>query len=298
MNSKKIATILDLQEQFSTEKACAERLYKLRWTDGFKCSKCGDVSFYNLPKRRLMQCKGCGCQVSLTAGTVMHGTHLKLRVWVWAFYLMTSSKHGISALEMQRQLGIGSYKTAWLLCHKIRNIMSKGSEKLLKGFIEVDDAYIGGPEKGFRGRKMAKKSAIVIAVESKGDHAGQANMTVIEDVSSKSLNAFVTRQVCIGSSIKTDDWKGYGSLEREGYSHVHAAGDTTYEELPWVHLIISNLKALLIGTFHGVSKKHLQSYLNEYVFRFNLRFCHNLAFGAALSIGVVSKSLTYKMLCV
>ena len=300
MRRKEISTFFEFQEEFSTEEACARYFYKLRWPEGFNCPKCGHGDAYELPRRKLQQCKGCGYQVSLTAGTIMHGTHLGFRHWFWAFYLMSTSKHGISALELQHQLAIGSYRTSWLLCQKVRKAMEGIGEDVLKGIVEVDDAYIGAPEPGLRGRKTRKKATIVIAVESKGTHAGKAGIDVVRDASSESLTTFVAGHVRTGSFVKTDQWKGYSSLDVEGYKHVPPEAPTcenSYKSLPWSHLLISNLKAWLIGTFHGVRRQYLQNYLNEFVFRFNRRFSNRTVFTSLLFAGINAKTVTYKMLC-
>ena len=145
-------TLLEFQERFSTEEACVEYLMEMRWPSGIRCPRCQGEDGYRLPRRALWQCKKCLYQASVTAGTVLHRSRQPLRRWFWSAYLMSTTSNGMSALQLQRQLGLGSYQTAWSMCHKLRRAMVRPDRELLSGVVEVDESYVGAPEKGVVGQ--------------------------------------------------------------------------------------------------------------------------------------------------
>jgi hypothetical protein len=148
-------SILEFQRRFADEDACRRYLFASRWPDGFSCPRCGGTTAGEQPKRRLWECRSCGHQTSLTAGTVMHATRTPLEVWFWAAYLVATHHPGISAVQLQRQLGIGHYETAWLMLHKLRRAMVAPERDPLTGPVEVDDFYIGGIEEGRGGGRKS-----------------------------------------------------------------------------------------------------------------------------------------------
>jgi len=293
-------TLIEFQLRFQTAEACRAYLRYVRWPEGFCCPRCRGPQAFVLPRRTLDQCKTCGYQVSLTAGTVMHHSHLALPQWFWAAYLMSTLKPGISALQLQRSLGLGSYRTAWALCHKLRRAMVRPGREQLVGPVEVDEAFIGGPERGVVGRQTETKMLVVVAVEVREQRAGRVRMQVIPDASADSLIPFVVLNVASGSRVITDGWKGYAELAAKGYRHTpkpQRAPERASKLLPWVHRVISNLKTWLLGTHHGgVNPYHLQYYLDEFTFRFNRRFIREQAFLSLLGIGVQQQAPTYKQL--
>ena len=293
-------SLAEFQKRFSTEEACATFLAQSRWPDGFICPHCGGRAAFDLPRRGLYQCKSCGHQVSVTAGTVMHATRTPLMQWFRAAYLMTTLTPGISALQLQRQLGLASYQTAWTMLHKLRRATVNPDRERLRGTVEVDDAYVGGKEQDVIGRQVETKTPIVVAVEVRGRASGRIRLSALSDVSSESLIPFVQATIESGSTIHTDGWSGYERLKEAGYQHcvrpIKEAKNVS-EVLRHAHRAISNLKAWLLGTHHGVSRKHLQPYLNEFAFRFNRRRTPMAAFQTLLGIGSRVKTVTYNMLC-
>jgi len=292
-------TLLEFQARFPTPEACRAYLRLVRWPDGFFCPRCRGDQAFSLPRRNLEQCKSCGYQVSLTAGTILHRSHVSLPQWFWAAYLMSTLKPGISALQLQHALGLGSYQAAWLLCHKLRRAMVRPGREQLVGPVEVDEAYIGGREIGVVGRQTATKSLVAVAVEVRGHRAGRVRMQVIPDASADSLTPFVVTNIARGSRVITDGWSGYAALEAKGYRHTpkpQRAPERASKLLPWVHRVVSNLKTWLLGTYHGVDPYHLQYYLDEFTFRFNRRFVREHAFLSLLGIGVQQQPITYKQL--
>jgi len=295
-------SILEFQRQFPDEAACVAWLAAARWPEGFRCPVCGHDHAWELDtKAWTWECAECHRQTSVTAGTVMHGSKLPLTVWFWASYLMATHSNGISARQMGRQLGLGSYKSAWLLCAKLRRAMVNPARALLSGLVEVDETQIScrtkdDPVAGGQGRDPDGKMQVIAAVEVIGNAPGRLRLGVIEDASSASLHPFIQANVAAGSTLKTDGWSAYPGVP--GFKHEpHVVGKmAAHIVLPWVHRVFSNLKTWALGVYHGLRRKHLQSYLDEFVFRFNRRATPHAAFRTLLGIGIAIKPATYNML--
>jgi transposase-like protein len=296
-------SVLEFQRQFPDEAACAAWLAAARWPDGFRCPACGHDHAWELDtKAWTYECAKCRRQTSVTAGTVMHGSKLPLTVWFWAAYLMATHSNGISARQMWRQLGLGSYKSAWLLCAKLRRAMVNPARALLSGLVEIDETQISyrtkdDPVAGGGGRSPEGKMQVVVAVEVTENNApGRLRLGVIPDASSASLHPFITANVAEGATLKTDGWSAYPGVP--GYKHEpHVVGKmAAHIVLPWVHRVVSNLKTWGLGVYHGLRRHHLQSYLDEFVFRFNRRKTPHAAFRSLLGIGTAIQPITYKML--
>ena len=222
----------------------------------------------------LWLCCGCRAQVSVLAGTVFQGTHLPLVTWFRAMWHVTSQKSGISALGLQRELGLGSYRTAWLMLHKLRQAMVRPGRERLHGVVEVDETYWGTKESGGPvGRLVVDKVLIAVAAERRGNGIGRIRMAMIPDVERTTLHDFIRASVEPGSTVCTDGLHGYRELV--GYVHDRAVQRRQPEGehlLPGVHRAISLLKRWMLGTHQGaVRAPHLDDYLNEFVFRFNRR---------------------------
>jgi transposase-like protein len=266
---------MELEAAFSTEAACREYLARLRWPDGFRCPRCGSGKSWPV-RSVLFQCAACGCQTSVTAGTIFQDTRTPLPVWFRAMWWVTTQKNGASALGLQRVLGLKSYETAWTWLHKLRRAMVRPGRELLSGRVEVDECYIGGPEEGLPGRLNLDKTLVVVAAEEDGAGIGRIRMRKILDASAESLTPFVRDSVELGSAVHTDGWLGYLPLKNNGYRHevtyLKGKSKTPSELLPRVHRVISLVKRWLMGTHQGaVSQKHLDYYLDEFTFRFNRR---------------------------
>ena len=292
-------TLAEFQSRFASEDDCRRYLVECRWTDGYRCPRCRHPEAYELSTRGLLQCTSCRHQVSVTAGTVMHRTRMPLHLWFWAAYLVTTHTPGFSALQLQRQLGLNRYETAWAMLQKIRRAMVRPERDRISGTVEVDEAYVGGVEEGRRGGRQrdTNKAIVVGAVEVRGRGSGRIRLAVVEDLSAVSLIPFVETSVEPGSTVLTDGWRGYGPL-RKAYDHRPTTqGDPkTAKLLPRVHRVFSNLKTWLKGTHHGVSSKHLPHYVNEFVFRFNRRRTPMAAFQSLLGLTTQHAPTTYKML--
>lgn len=294
-------TIIEFQRRFPDDEACRDYLFASRWQEGFCCPRCGGRAATELPRRRLWQCSGCRYQVSVTAGTVLHRTHTPLHLWFWAAYLMSTATPGISAVQLQRQLGLDCYETAWMMLHKLRRAMVNPERDPLTGAVEVDECFVGGHEAGLRGgRQRGIKALVVVGVEVRGTGSGRVRIAVIGAASAPVLCGFVNAHVAAGATVHTDGWKGYLPLTRLGFNHqprsqraARALGEDPGEILPRVHRVISNLKSWLKGTHRGVSAEHLQVYLDEYTFRFNRRRTPMAAFQTLLGLGSHQAPTTY-----
>jgi hypothetical protein len=293
---------MDFQERFATEEACREYLFACRWPEGFRCRRCGGREVGAMhARRRVWQCKRCGAQTSVTAGTVMHNTQTPLRLWFWAAYLVATHHPGISAVQLQRQLGIERHERAWMMLHKLRRAMVAPEREPLKREVEVDEFFIGGLEEGLKGgRQRGKKVLCGVAVEVRGRGSGRVRLATLQDASKPSLSAFVTGTTEPGAIVRSDGWRGYWGLAELGYEHAplgqgpEPVGDPPY--LPRAHRAISNLKAWMHGTHRRASRRHLQAYLDEFVFRHNRRGNPHAAFQTLLGLSARHQPSSYRQI--
>jgi transposase-like protein len=268
-------TLQEFDVWFPSEGACVEYLQRVRWADGFRCPQCGGQSAWETARLQL-RCAKCQRQTSPTAGTIFEGTRKPLRDWFLTMWYVTNQKHGVSALGLQRVLGLASYQTAWAWLHKLRRAMVRPGRERLSGEVEVDETYLGGAEEGVLGRKTVKKSIVAIAVEVRGRGSGRVRMRRIADASGNSLLPFVEAAVSPGSVVRTDGWKGYNGIPVVGYDHrprsISASGDPAHIVMPRVHRVAALLDRWWLGTHQGaISARHLDYYLDEYTFRYNRR---------------------------
>jgi len=271
-------TFQEFEAWFGSEAACRTYLRRLRWADGFVCPVCGVADQPAEMSRGLLRCRACGRQVSLTAGTIFQDTRKPLRTWFLAMWFITSQKNGVSALGLQRVLGLGSYETAWTWLHKLRRAMIRPGRDCLHGEIEVDETYVGAPEEGARGRETAGKAIVVIAVEKDGRGFGRVRLRRIPDVSTDSLLGFVRDTVEPGSAIQTDRMVGAAmSVWTPLATRIRSLSSApvpipAHVVMPRVHKVASLLKRWLMGTLQGgIQHQHLDYYLDEFAFRFNRR---------------------------
>ena len=269
-------TLHDFYEQFPHEEECWRALREMRWPHGFVCPRCGQRGSHRLRTRRIDQCRVCHYQASPTAGTIFHKTRVPLRTWFLAIFFVARHKKGISALQLKRDTGLGSYQTAWTMLHKIRSALHHRPEFLLTGLVEADESYLGGAVSGGpRGRGAPNKTLIAGAVEQREHSAGSLRLTVVPQASRDELGPFVRGVInAAEATVLTYGWTAYEHLGSVGVDHrptVQGDPARAAEILPWIHKAFSNLKTWLRGTFHGVSAKHLPRYLQEFSYRFDRR---------------------------
>ena len=266
-------SLIEWQKRFGTERTCAQTLAKVRWPQGFQCPACGGKKAYSIATRHLYQCAHCRHQVSLTADTLFHATKLPLVKWFWLIYLVASDKGGISALRAAKHLGV-SWITARSMLSKIRQAMAhRDSIYRLSNLIELDDTVVGGKRSGKRGRGAEGKRPVLVAVESREKGAGFLAMQAVDSVCTRTVGSFLTRHLREGQTVKTDALPALNVIAKQ---HNHRKKITPPAEaniwLPLVHIMIGNMKKFINGTFHGVSSRYLQEYLDEFCYRFNRRF--------------------------
>lgn len=275
MPSQYPRTLLEFEHWFRTEEACQAYLIRLRWPQGFICPRCTYGQAWRTQRGHL-HCGGCRRDISVRAGTILEGSKLPLRIWFRAIWWVTNQKSGVSALGLQRTLGLGSYETAWVLLHKLRRAMVRPGRERLSGKVEVDDVAIGGRKRGKAGRHEGK-TMIVVAAEVRGTGTGRIRLQTVPVASKVHLQGFVQRCVAEGSEVITDGWWGYYGLSNLGFVHspvvLTGKGDEAPSAvLPRVHRIAALLKRWLLGTHQGrVSRDQLDGYLDEFAFRFNRR---------------------------
>ncbi len=304
-------TIVEFSTQFNNDETCLKYLIDSRWPDGFVCPHCYQEGGWWLKKYARFECKGCHKQVSPLAGTLLHRSHLPVHLWFWAAYLVTTHTPGISAVQLQRQLGVSKIDTAWYLLHRLRQGMLNVERTPLVGLIEADETHIGGPAKGKKGRgarEAKNKTLIGGAVEvlnlfdkdgKPQKKAGRLRLQILKSANEIEIEKFVKANVALGSTIKSDGWAGYSSNALIGYHHqreVQGTPQRAHELAPQIHQVFSNLKAWLLGIHHGVDPKYLQAYLNEFVFRFNRRGHPMSAFRSIFEILTSKQPLTLRTL--
>jgi len=255
-------------------------------------------------KQRRWKCVACRHQVSLTAGTILHNTKTPLTLWFWAAYLMTTDKRGVSALLLQRQLGLRRYETAWMMLHKLRRAMVNTAREPLHGEVELDDTWIGGPQPGIRGSRQLKGRRavpVLVAVERRGDRSGRVRMEVLPNFTATTMAAILKQNVAPGSTVYTDGLGGFAGLHAAGFKHIAlkqplrpALRKGVASVVPLADRAIGNLQHWLIGTYHGVSRAQLQVYLDEFVFRHNRRKQPMAAFQTLLGLGSGRRPTSYR----
>jgi len=261
---------------FPNDQACLDYLDWLRWPDGFRCTHCGAENGWRLPAGG-WSCGGCRKRVRVLAGTIFQDTRTPLTVWFEAAWLMAVTKNGVSAASLKPLLGLGSYETAWAMCHKLRTAMGRTSLDLLSGDVEVHETFIGGVKTGGkRGRGAPGKAYVVIAVESKEHSFGRCRLEVVPKIDAEHLGKFLHEHIVPGSVVISDALRSYPPAIADTFGHkpfnIKRSGLRAHEVLPGVHRVASLLKRWLAGTHQsGVSAEHLHAYLDEFTFRFNRR---------------------------
>jgi transposase-like protein len=264
--------LVELVDRFHDEDKCRAYLEAQRWPDGLECPRCGGRIISRIKTRHQLDCDSCRYRFSVTAGTIFHDSHLPLWKWFLAVYLIIESKKGISANQLKRTIGV-SYKTAWYLCHRIRAALNEVDAQLLKGIVEADETFVGGEVEGMGRGYRGNKTVVVGAFQ----RDGAIRLQVVRGRDRETLHGFIREHVAgDAQAIYTDDWKAYEGIASEETEHEtvnhsekeYVRGDvhTNSMENVW-----SLLKRSIIGSYHQVSAKHLDAYLDELEFRFNNR---------------------------
>jgi len=296
---------------FPDEEVCREYLVRLRWPQGFVCPRCGEACEAHQVSRARLMCRHCRYQGTVTAGTIFDKTRTSLRSWFAAVWYITNQKQGVTALGLQRVLGMGSYQTAWMMLHRLRRAMIRPGRERLNGVVEVDESFVGrsAPNKrrvGKQAKRLAdqynmRRSIIAIAVEIKEPKGfGRVRLRRIPDTSEASLLPFIQDSIEPGSNVRTDGSWAYRALRENGYHRdkkvMAGADDPAHVSMPGVHRVAALLKRWLLGTHQGSVRPHqIDAYLDEFAFRFNRRSSRSrgLLFYRLLEQAVVTEPVTY-----
>jgi transposase-like protein len=283
-------TITDFNSQFPDDAACLEHLKEQRFPGGIAyCEMCQkEHKHYRIKGRPVYSCDHCGTQISPMAGTIFEKSTTSLRLWYYAMYLMASTRCGISAKQIQRETGV-TYKTAWRMFRQIRSLLSETDMQLEGSKVEMDECYMGGRPRGKRGGPKwlePSKKAVVAGVVERKTGKGKVIARVVEDASKKTLQDFAHEFILPESTVFTDEHPSYTGLDRT-YTHhriQHSAGVYVRGEVhtQTIEGFWSTVQNGIRGVYHSVSKKYLQTYLDEYSFRYNRRDQGNLIFNAFL----------------
>jgi transposase-like protein len=269
-------TMLEFEKRFASEESCKEYLYQMRWSNGFLCPHCNHQEYWIMKKGQSQQyrCQKCRIWIPATAGTIFHDTRIPLQIWFRAIWQVVSQKHGVSALGLQRVLGLSRYETTWNMLHRLRRAMIRPGRDRLVGPVQIDETYLGGPRPGKRGRGAVGKTLVLVAVEDRDRRAGRIRLHKVKDASGDSLIPAIRESIEPESEIRTDGWEGYGDLSSSGYTRtiIRETADVGKNLLPLANRVVALLKRWLIGTHQGKPlPSHLDYYLDEFVFRFNRR---------------------------
>lgn len=261
------------EARFGDEQACRDYLLAVRWGGTVRCGRCASTRQYALSSGTRWECADCRYQTSLTAGTVLHGTRKPLRLWFRAIWEMMTRRNGVSAKDLQRVLGLGSYQTAWTWLHKLRKVLSprRGGTRL-RGSVQVDESYIGGRDRGGPGGRNPKTKSLMLVAAEQG---GRARLAQALHADEKTLGAFVAQCVEPDATVVTDGWHGYSKQALGGRphrKHIQSGLADGKDALQQGHWAISLVKRWWLGTHHGaIRKHHAQAYFDEFTFRANRR---------------------------
>ena len=260
-------TIKQFRSQFPNDKACLDYIFKARFGSDYICPKCGKRDFYPIKNRKCYSC-ACGYQVHPVANTIFHKSATKLTDWFFAIYLISNSKNGVSAKEVERHLGV-TYKCAWRMTKQIRSLMKQGN-KQLSGIVEADETFIGGKRR--LARKNENKTPVIGIVE----RGGEVKASKVSAIQTHILLKELKDNIKFGSRLITDDFPVYKKAPRIGLFHSsinHSKGKYVEGDIytNTIEGFWSQLKRSLDGTYHSVSAKHLQSYVDEFAFSYNQR---------------------------
>ncbi|MDP2707473.1 MAG: IS1595 family transposase [Burkholderiales bacterium] len=284
---------------FPDSAACAAYLERVRWPGGFICTACGATAAPWRKTRGRLVCRACRHDTSVSRGTILDKTRTPLTTWFEAAWHVTTAKNGLSAKTLERTLGT-RYRVAWAMLQRYRVAMVRGQRSRLSGDVEVDETLVGGVERGGKRGRGTTKYVVVIAVEVRQPKGfGRVRMRHVANASGASLVPFVCDAVATGTVVHTDGWRGYNDLTKHGYTHqmtvLSSSDDPAHVSMPGVHRVASLLKRWILGTHQGaVTPAHLQSYLEEFTFRFNRRTSgsRGLVFHRLLEQAVATQPVT------
>lgn len=311
--ARKYPSLLEFQRRFPDEASCALFLFERRWPNGFVCPGCGGTRCCLLKSRaHTHECIACGRQTSVTAGTIMHRTKLPLTTWFWAAHLMATHSNGMSAQQLMGQLGLGSYKTAWLLAQKLRRAMVDPHRDPLEGVVEVDQTEMpfradDAPDGPLKAGKIIVIGAVEVIDRTTREAqkpralgrkyldtlSGRLRLAAIPSNHARHIHAFIKANIAPGATLITDGHASY--LRVADYRHDPRVVGNMAAHIPlkWIHRVFALLKRWSLGTYHGLRRHHIDAYLNEFVFRYNRRFYRHVSFATVLGLAAHRSPASY-----
>jgi hypothetical protein len=286
-------TIFEFQQRFPDEDACLAYLARKKWGDGYVCPRCGNTKFCKGEKEHNRQCTRCRYISSPTSGTLFHKVKFPLLKAFYVVYYVSTNKKGISSTELSRKLGLRQ-KTCWLFKQKVMVAMRSSGRSLLQGKVEVDETAVGGQEEGVVGRKNGKKQLVVFAIERKGKGVSRLYGKVVKNASARELGGFMKQTIDKAAEVKTDAWMGYAPLKAHFGGLKQVPSGRKGESFPDLHRVIMGFKGWLRGMHHHAEL--LQSYIDEYTYRFNRSFMGKGLFDNLLDRMLTIQPHSYKML--
>lgn len=296
-------SLLEFFKRFPDEETCWTELVRLRWPKGKSCPACGKAMGF-VQTRWVFQCNRCHKQISVTAGTIFHQSHIPLQKWFWAIFLMATSSKGISMLNLRRHLGIKSYRAVWLMGHKIRHAMiQREGLYQLRGKVQVDHITVGTQtQEDRRERREERHSQFVMGVQEGGtrDYPRFVTFEQLATAFKEDILPAIEKRIAKGSTLKTDDAGAFKDAKEKGY-HLEPVSfskqrEKAKEHLKWIHWLSTNLKRGLVSTYHGCFPKYRKAYLAEFAYRFNRRYWPHQAFDRLLVACIQGKRITLKKL--
>jgi len=311
--ARKFASLLEFQRRFPDEATCALFLFERRWPEGFACPGCGGTRSCLLKSRAYTyECVACGRQTSVTAGTILHRTKLPLTTWFWAAHLMATHSNGMSAQQLMGQLGLGSYKTAWLLAQKLRRSMIDPNRDLLEGVVEVDQTEMpfradDDPDSPLKTGKILIIGAVEVIDRATGKSqkpkalgkkyldtlSGRIRLAAIPSNHAPHIHAFISANIAPGATLVTDGHASYPGVAEYRHDPRVVGNMAAHIPLKWIHRVFALLKRWSLGTYHGLRRQHVDAYLNEFVFRYNRRFYRHVSFETVLGLAANCAPICY-----
>ena len=312
--ARKYASLLEFQRRFPDEASCALFLFERRWPDGFVCPECGGTRSCLLKSRAYtFECVACGRQTSGTAGTIMHRTKLPLTTWFWAAHLMATHSNGMSVQQLMGQLGLGSYKTAWLMAHKLRRSMVDPNRDPLEGVVEMDQTEMPfraddeDPDTPLKTGTIIVIGAVEVIDRATGKAqrpkalgrkyldtlSGRIRLSAIPSNHATHIHAFIKTNIAPGATLITDGHASYSGIPEYRHDPRVVGNMAAHIPLKWIHRVFALLKRWSLGTYHGLRRQHIDAYLNEFVFRYNRRFYRHVSFETVLGLAVHRSPVSY-----
>lgn len=264
---------------YGTDRQCRDALFRMRWPQDFVCPDCGHTEYCEISSRKVYQCYKCHTQTSITSGTIFADTKLSLTTWFLGIYFITQSKDGISSLKLARSLGV-SANASLRMRHKVQHVMKERDDtKPLQGYIQVDDAYLGGKSRdGKRGRGASGKTPFIAAVATTDEgHPVAMKFNEVTRFTKQEVSSWAQKHIEAGSVITSDGLGCFPGVKDAGCIHISikTGGGPDSVDIPdfkWVNTMIGNVKNSIRGSYHAISQKHIPRYLAEFCYRFNRRF--------------------------